>query len=309
MKLVVTFLMSAALATAGAACSRSSKAAAPAQPVNGEAQAAATVFPFKIGALDAVALQDGEFVVPNDGKTLWPGQTVDEVGALLTSAGLQRDTIRLSIQPLLVKLDGRIALFDTGAGGAFPTAGHLGAALAAAGVSPGEITDIFISHAHSDHVGGLTDQAGGLAFPAAAIHMSAPEWAALQGDPDDKAKALTAAISGKVVAFEPGAAVLPGVRAVATMGHTPGHSSFEISSGDDKLLYLGDVVHHSIISVQRPTWSITFDGESKAAAEAMRQQTLAALAAGNARVYAVHFPFPGLGHVVAQGDGFVWQAE
>jgi glyoxylase-like metal-dependent hydrolase (beta-lactamase superfamily II) len=306
---LVKVLMSAALAIAGAACSHSSKPADPAQPVAGEGQAAAAVSSFKIGALEAFALQDGEFVAPNDGKTLWPGRSPEEVGELLASGGLPRDPIRLSIQPLLVKLDGHVVLFDAGAGGAFPTAGRLGAALAKAGVSPGEITDIFISHAHSDHVGGLTDKAGALAFPAATIRMSAPEWASLQADTDDNGKALTAAITGKVVAFEPGAQVMPGVRAVATPGHTPGHSSYEISSGDDKLLYLGDVAHHSIISVQRPDWTITFDGDAKAA-EAMRLQTLAALAADNARVYAVHFPFPGNGRVVAQGDGsFIWQAE
>jgi glyoxylase-like metal-dependent hydrolase (beta-lactamase superfamily II) len=199
-----------------------------------------------------------------------------------------------------------VALFDTGSGGAFPNSGWLPRALATTGVAPGSVTDIFISHAHPDHIGGLVDKSGALVFPAATVHLSAPEWAAMQQNAE--AKAITAAITPKVVAFEPGANVIAGVRAVSTIGHTPGHSSYEISSGSEKLFYLGDLAHHAIISVQRPAWSIQFDMDH-AAAEAMRQKTLAALAADHERVYGVHFPFPGIGHVTAKGDGLAWQPE
>ena len=74
------------------------------------------------------------------------------------------------------------------------------------------------------------------------------------------------------------------------------------------MFYIGDLAHHSVISVQRPAWSIKFDGD-RPAAEAMRQQTLAKLAADHTRVFAVHFPFPGVGHVVAEGQGLVWKPE
>jgi glyoxylase-like metal-dependent hydrolase (beta-lactamase superfamily II) len=227
---------------------------------------------------------------------------------VLAAAGLPRDAIRLDIQCLLVKAGDRVILFDTGIAGApFADAGRLPQSLALAGVQPAAVTDIFISHAHSDHVGGLVTRAGALAFPAATIHMSAPEWASLEPDSEDD-KRLLAAITPKVAPFEPGAQVLPVVKAVATQGHTPGHSSYEIGDGADKLFYLGDVAHHSVISVQRPAWSIQFDGDH-AAAEAMRQQTLARLAADHTRVFAVHFPFPGVGHVVAEGQGLVWKPE
>jgi glyoxylase-like metal-dependent hydrolase (beta-lactamase superfamily II) len=177
--------------------------------------------------------------------------------------------------------------------------------LAAAGVAPADITDIFISHAHGDHVGGLVT-AGALVYPNAAIHMSAPEWAAMQAD--DKAKPIATAIAAKVAPFEPGAKLLPEVTAVATPGHTAGHSSYEIASNGEKLFYLGDVAHHFVISLAHPTWSIAFDGD-KPAAQAMRQQTLAKLAADHELVYAVHFPFPGLGHIQAKGDGFAWDRQ
>lgn len=205
-----------------------------------------------------------------------------------------------------MKAGEHVLLFDTGAGGAMGTAGTLGASLASAGVAPADVTDIFISHAHPDHIGGLVTAAGALVYPNATIHLSAPEWAFLQSMAD--AKAVVAGITAKVVAFEPGAELMPDVHAVATPGHTPGHSSYLIGTGDDQLFYLGDVAHHSIISVQQPTWEIQFDSDH-AAAGALRQQLLATLAADHTRVYAVHFPFPGVGHFADQAGTVVWQAE
>lgn len=259
---------------------------------------------FQIGSLEAIALQDGELTMPNDGKVLGVGH-VQETGDLLAAAGLSRDEFSLSIQPLLVKSGDRVILFDTGAGGSFPNTGWLPASLAQAGVAPGAITDVFISHMHGDHTGGLVAN-GKLVFPNATVRMASTEWTALQASADDKA--LVAAIGAKVTPFEPGAQVFPDVQAVDTHGHTPGHSSFVIGTGDDRLFYLGDIAHHSVVSVQAPTFPIAFDG-GNAEPIAVRQQMLATLAADGNRVYAVHFPFPGLGRFVNDGDHQAWQAE
>ncbi|HEY5935742.1 MAG TPA: MBL fold metallo-hydrolase [Kofleriaceae bacterium] len=285
------------------ACSSSSPA--PKSPP----EQAGRVQRFQIGNLEAYALADGHLVVPNDGKLLGFGRSPSEIADVLAAAGLPRDDIRLDIQCLLVKAADRVILFDAGTGDpSFPMTGQLPQSLALAGVAPGAITDIFISHAHSDHVGGLITKAGALAFPTATIHMSAPEWAAFQANTDDDSRRYIAAIAPKVAAFEPGAQVLPVVKAVATPGHTPGHSSYEIGTGADKVVYLGDVAHHSVISVQRPAWSLQVDAD-RPAAEVLRQATLAKLAADRVRVFAVHFPFAGVGHVVAEGQGFVWKPE
>lgn len=297
-------------AAAVAACGHSTKAAQhePEPPPAGDGDGAGKAEAFTIGAFSAYSLLDGVFIAPNDGQMLFPGHGAADTGPLLTAAGLPTDTITLSIHPLLVKTADRVLLFDTGTGvdPASPTTGLLGKSLALAGIAPGDVTDVFISHLHGDHIGGLAAKDGSAAFPNAAVHISAPEWDAMQKD--DDAKPIVAAVAAKVVPFEPGAQILPEVHAVATPGHTVGHSCYEIVSGTDKLFYLGDVAHHSILSVQRPAWTMGFDGD-KPAGQAMREGTLATLAATGERVFAVHFPFPGLGTVIKQGDGMAWTAE
>lgn len=269
---------------------------------------AADVFRFRIGTLEAVALKDGDIDVANDSKVFGVGRPTADVAAVLSAAGQPTDTLHLSIQPLLLRAGDRVLLFDTGAGDVtWARAGRLQDVLRAAGVEAAQVTDILISHRHPDHVGGLLTREGALAFPNAAIHLSVPEWEALKGDAD--AIALARAITPKVATFQPGAQVVPGVvTAVPVNGHTPGHSAYEIASGGDRLLYIGDSAHHYVISVQRPEWTVQYD-ENAPQAEASRRALLQRAADGNLRVYAVHFPFPGIGHIKAQGDSFVWEPE
>ncbi len=297
-----------ALATATSANPLRAQPARSATVPAGAAMPADGVARFKIGSLQAAALLDGTITIANDGKTFGLGHAPAEVAAVLKANGLRQDQLELGIQPLLVRSGARVLLFDTGAGDAsFARGGGLQASLRAAGVSPAQVTDIFISHAHPDHVGGLLGSRDGLAFPNATIHLSAPEWTAMKSNKDQAA--LAAAIAPKVAAFAPGAAVLPGlVTAVPVNGHTPGHSAYEIASGADRLLYIGDSAHHSVISVQKPDWTVAFDGDAPTA-EASRRALLQRAADQNLRLYAVHFPYPGLGRVKAQGDGFVWTPE
>src|SRR5690606_38205215 len=236
------------------------------------------------------------------------GRPTEDVAALLAAAGEPTDALHLSIQPLLVRGGERVLLFDTGAGNvAWARGGRLPASLDAGGVQPSQVTDVFISHLHADHVGGLLTSGGTLAFPDATVHLSAPEWAAMQADPN--AAALVAAIRPKVAAFEPGAELVPGmVTAVVDDGHTPGHSAYLITSGDERLLYIGDTAHHFVVSVQRPEWTIAYDTDASLA-QKRRREILQRAADENTRVYAVHFPFPGLGRFEARDGNFAWVPE
>ncbi len=107
----------------------------------------------------------------------------------------------------------------------------------------------------------------------------------------------------------PDAELIPGVvKAVDIKGHTPGHSGYLITSGADSLLYVGDSMHHFVVSVQKPEWTIAFDGDAPTARKS-RAELIAASAANGQRIYAVHFPFPGIGKFEKQGEGFVWVGE
>ncbi|MFA4949744.1 MBL fold metallo-hydrolase [Brevundimonas sp.] len=307
MRLTLTAVSALALTLAACSPPAAEKAAeTPGAAPAASTQAANEAFAFKIGALDAYALQDGSLSVPNNGEVLAIGEAKADVDALLTANGLPTDTLGLSIQPLLVKMGDKVVLFDTGAGGQMGTEGELLTSLTAAGVQPGQVTDILISHAHGDHVGGLVNGEGQLVFPNATIRMTTDEWDALKADPT--MAALVTALTPKVQTFAAGAEVLPGVTAVDIQGHTPGHTGYQIASGNEGLLYIGDTMHHSVISVQRPDWTIQFDGRADVA-EASRRALLERAASENQRLYAVHFPYPGLGRIERRADDFVWVAE
>jgi glyoxylase-like metal-dependent hydrolase (beta-lactamase superfamily II) len=314
-RLAASPLLCALLVTGLVACSDPPPppAAAPAAPPPSQ-----DVRNITIGAMTGIAVRDGGLDLPNDNKVFGVGRTPEEVAAVLGAAGLPTDKLSLSIQPLVVKVGGRVILFDTGAGtGMGEGAGKLLASLAEAGITPDGVTDIVISHLHGDHVGGLIDAAGDPVFPNAAVRMSEPEWQTLRGLNDRTAAnyglsrhtEIARAIAPAIATFKPGGDVLPGiVRAVEVKGHTPGHSAFRIGSGSNTLLYVGDSMHHHVVSVQKPDWIISFDGDGATGA-ASRASLLADLAASGQRIYAVHFPFPGLGRIEKRDEGFAWVAE
>jgi glyoxylase-like metal-dependent hydrolase (beta-lactamase superfamily II) len=255
---------------------------------------------FRLGAVELVALRDAVNAVPNDGKVFGTDVGPATVAGALRAAGAPAGTLPLGVDALLVRLPGRTVLIDTGLG---PKAGGgLLPSLAMAGVGPGAVTDVLVTHSHGDHVGGLVGADGALAFPRAAVRMSAAEWAYMQGHGDP---ALVAAVRPQVRPFAPGAAVLPGIRSVSLPGHTPGHVGYEIASGPARLLDIGDLAHSAVVSLAHPEWAIGYDGDA-AAGKATRAAELARLAESREPVFAPHFPFPGIGRIVRRGAGYGW---
>ena len=276
------------------------------------------VWRFKIGDLSATALHDGTLVFPNDASIFGLGRSAADVAELLAAQDAATDEITLGLQPLLVEDGSHVMLFDTGVGDALgDVGGHLAVALATAGIAPEDVSDIFISHTHGDHVLGLLDRSGRPAFPQARIHISATEWAHFRGLDAEAAQQnliehhpnFVAAIEPHVVPFSNGQVLIPNVvTAVSLPGHTPGHTGYHIGTGTDAVLYIGDALHSSVISVHAPRWSNAFD-EDRASAAANRESLLAEAADQSRRIYAVHFPFPGLGRIQRRGEGYAWVGE
>jgi glyoxylase-like metal-dependent hydrolase (beta-lactamase superfamily II) len=257
---------------------------------------------FRLGKLELWSLRDSALIVPNDGSVFGKNTTPAAVAQVLSAAGAPTDKIPLDIDVLMIRIPGHLVLLDAGWG----SAGHsvLPQSLASAGVSPDSVTDILITHAHTDHVGGLADEQGHPLFPKAAIRMSSHEWAFMQSQ--DDTRTLAAAIKNQVRPFEPGRELLPGITPIALYGHTPGHVGYEIVSNGQKLLDIGDLAHSSIISLAQPGWTIDYDGDRLQGSQ-QRRAELQQLATTHQFMFAPHFPFPGVGHIERSGEGLRFQ--
>jgi glyoxylase-like metal-dependent hydrolase (beta-lactamase superfamily II) len=260
--------------------------------------------PFKLGALRLVALRDMDNVVPNDGSIFGKDARPAAVAEVLRKAGAPTDKVTLGVDALLVEAPGRTILIDTGLGP--KVGGALMRSLALARIDPGRITDVLITHSHGDHVGGLVTATGALAFPNATIRLSSVEWTWMRGTLANAQ--LAKAIAPKVKTFAPGAIVAPGIRSVSIPGHTPGQVGYEISSNGQRLLDIGDTAHSSIVSLARPDWINGYDADA-AKGRASREAQLARLAATHERIFAPHFPYPGVGTIAKRDSGYVWRPD
>lgn len=258
--------------------------------------------PFQIGAFHAFALRDMLNVVPNDNKVFGIGQTPQAVAGVLAAAGAPTDEITLGVDALLVEMPGHVVLIDTGLGPR--VGGVLMQSLAKAKVAPDAVTDVLITHSHGDHVGGLVTAEGHPAFPKATVRMSEAEWSWMQRNPGQAA--IVAAIRAQVKAFEPGGAILPGITPVALPGHTPGHVAYQIASKGARLVDIGDSAHSSIVSLARPDWPIGYDHDQNKGIAA-RTHLLGQLARSHERLFAPHFPYPGVGTVIVSGKGYAFK--
>jgi len=282
---------------------------------------APSFYRYKIGEAQVTAISDGvnTFAL---GDSLVLNAKKDEVAAALDKAFLPKDKMSVHFAPLVINTGGKLVVVDTGNGAAAYASskgnvGQFGSNMTAAGFDPKNVDIVVISHFHGDHINGLLTADNTPTFPNAEVLVPAAEWKYFMDDGEmgkqtsDRMKGvfanarrvLDAGLKKKVTPYEPGKDVAPGLQAVASYGHTPGHTSFILSSGSDKLFIQSDVTNHPALFVANPGWHLMFD-QDPAMAEATRRKVYDMLVADKMRVQGYHYPFPANGFVEKDGNGY-----
>jgi glyoxylase-like metal-dependent hydrolase (beta-lactamase superfamily II) len=281
------------------------------------------VYRYKLGDYQLTALYDGVWDLKIDDKFV-RNAGGDAVNKALAAAFLPPNVLPVSFTALLVNTGRKLILIDTGTGGQVAdTAGAMPANLAAAGVEPGAIDTILISHFHPDHIDGLKTKDGAKVFPNAEILVPEPEWTFWMDDAEmNKAPArikvyflnarrIFSDMAKDVRRFNPGSEVAPGITSIPAFGHTPGHTAFAIASRGQSMLAMSDTVRDPYLFARYPDWQPLFDMDGPLAVKA-RRQMLDRSAVDRMLVEAYHFPFPACGHIARQGKGYelvpvMWQ--
>lgn len=270
-----------------------------------------------IGEAQVTALSDG--TDPLHARELL--NTPPEHSDQLLNAQALASPVETSVNAYLVNTGGRLILIDTGAGSLLvATTGALQASLRAAGYRPDQVDEIYLTHLHIDHLGGLMDGAR-RAFPNAVVRanrrdsdywLSATE--AARADAMAKPFFAAAAASlqpyidaGKFQPFDGATALSGGIRSYPHYGHTPGHTAYGLESGGQKIMFWGDLMHVAAVQFAEPDITIKFDTDAAAAA-VQRKSAYAEAAAQGYLVAGAHVSFPGIGRLRKDGTGpgYVW---
>nr|WP_315241675.1 MBL fold metallo-hydrolase [uncultured Albidiferax sp.] len=269
-----------------------------------------------LGDFEVTALSDGTVDLPVD--KLLTRTTPTKVQKALAKSYLAAP-LETSVNGYLVNTGAKLVLIDTGAASLFgPTLGKLVANLKAAGYQPEQVDEIYITHMHPDHVGGLVD-GDKMAFPNATVRADkhdADFWlsqANLDKAPADSKGFFQGAMASlnpyvqaqRFSTFDGTTTLVPGIQAVATRGHTAGHSTYVVESKGQKMVVWGDLIHVAAVQFDDPSVTIAFDSDAKNAA-VQRKAAFAAAAKGGYVVAAAHIAFPGLGRVRANGKAYSW---
>lgn len=281
---------------------------------------------FRIGEYEATIVSDGALPLGKP-EPAFPASPPEEIRGLLTRNFLDPDSATLEQNALILNTGRQLILFDTGMGESMgaaskmfgPTTGKLMDNMRAAGIEPSQIDMVVLTHAHCDHCWALVDANGNRNFPNAQVAISEVDlkfWTddANKRGPDfmvpfiDGAKKNLSAYRDRMVMVRDEQPVVPGVTALSTPGHTLGHTVYAITSGNTTVVNTGDLAHHHILLLRQPLWEFSFDTDPKLSAQT-RSRMLDRLATDKHGIISYHFPWPGLGHVAKEGNGYGWYAE
>lgn len=286
-------------------------------------EAAPAWYRFRHGGYEMTVVSDGPLPI-RPASSGFIGVSQSEMEGLLNANFLPTDHLPLEQNVLIVNTGRQLILFDTGMGESMgaasqmfgSTTGKLLANMRAAGIEPGQIDLVALTHAHCDHCWALVDANGNRNFPNAQVVVSEADlsfWTddANKSGPEfmtvfiDGAKKNLNAYRDRMVMARDGQDIAPGIRAIAIPGHTIGHTAYAISEGSRTIINTGDLSHHHVLLLQRPNWKFAFDSDPDQAART-RVRMLDMIATDRHQVLSYHFPWPGRGNVVKAGDGYAW---
>jgi glyoxylase-like metal-dependent hydrolase (beta-lactamase superfamily II) len=284
-------------------------------------------FRFGVGEFECVSVSDGALNYPPE--SLFSNVPLEHVEEALRQLDLPTSQVMTPYTCLYIDTGEHRVLVDTGAGdlGAhaaqvFPGLDHSTSVtglllenLRDSGVEPSEIDTVVITHAHPDHVGGTLNETGELVFPNAHYFISGEEWEFWSSDAAttkappfmvETARRNLEPLKERLTLVEDASEIVPGVRAIATAGHTPGHIALSIASDSERLLHISDAVLYPLL-LEHPEWTPVFDMLPEQASTSKRR-IFDLAAEEDALVFAHHFPpFPSLGRVRKQEQGWRWQ--
>ena len=293
-------------------------------PASGAAPPAGTqaagFYRYKVGDYEITVVTDGSTTRPLEDNFV-ANQNKEAVNAALAAAFLPTDKVTIPYTPIVVNTGSKLIVMDTGTGEANferskGAAGQFQNNLKAAGIDRNAVDMVVISHFHGDHFLGLLTADNKPAFANAEILVPTAEWkywmddgemsrapAGRIADQFKDARRVFDALGRKVTQYEAGKDVAPGITAVATYGHSPGHTSYVISSGSGKVFVQIDVTNMPELFARNPGWHARFDHDPKMAEET-RRKVYDMLVAEKMMVQGFHYPFPSVAYVEKTSTGY-----
>jgi glyoxylase-like metal-dependent hydrolase (beta-lactamase superfamily II) len=275
------------------------------------------IYQFELGNFAITVLSDG--TVPQDLYTLLTNTNQGKIDSLLHRSFLA-NPVETSINVFLINTGDKRVLVDTGAGELFgpKLGGRLQTSLKMVGCAADEIDVVLLTHIHTDHSGGLVE-GGQLMFPVATVYVGQPDvdfWldrANAQRAQPNRRRSFDGAVktvepylaAGKLKPFSGQTVILPGITAYPTPGHTPGHSCYKVESGGENIEFWGDILHFASVQFPNPEITVVYDVDPNAAAQ-QRAKQFAHAAKSRRLVAGAHLPFPGVGHIRAEDQGYTW---
>lgn len=268
---------------------------------------------FTLGSSIVTVIKDGATVMDNPWETFGSNQSPEMVRKLLEQNFLPTEKLVNSYAPAIIDTGSDVIVVDTGFGAAGRARGlgRFREGLKAAGYTPEQVTVVALTHLHGDHVGGLMEE-GAPAFPNARYAVGEIEYGfwtdtAREGTPVEAGHktvlATVAPFAEKMTFLKEGDQIVAGMTAMLAPGHTPGHLVFHLESADKQLVLTGDTANHYILSLGRPDWEVRFDLD-KAQAARTRRRIFDMIAADRIPFLGFHMPFPAVGFVEKQPEGF-----